>query len=176
MIPLSFQTADPLSSQTEWPELYVAHVGPVRSWKRQEEYKWCRIRRAFSRRVVQKQVHLQQPITQLQPWYRPASIHPPALVRSQSSWFIAGAHYERWVTSLSNFGVTPFFGGNFILESISRWRLLRRITPSLNHSNFESCTSDASHSQAPVVWGGGQPGSGFCCALWSRVESACTGP
>ena len=40
-----------------------------------------------------------------------ASIRPPALVRSQSSWSIAGAHYKHWATSLSNFGVTPFFGG-----------------------------------------------------------------
>jgi len=38
MIPLSFQTADPLSSQIAWPELHVAHDGPVRSWERQEEY------------------------------------------------------------------------------------------------------------------------------------------
>jgi len=111
MIPLSFQTADLLSSQIVWPELHVANVGPVRSWERQEEYKWCRIQRAFSRRVVQKQVHLQQPITQLQPWYRPSSIHPPTLVRSQSSLSIAGAHYEHWAISLGNFGVTPFFGG-----------------------------------------------------------------
>jgi len=37
MIPLCFQTADPLSSQIAWPELHVAHDGPVRSWERQEE-------------------------------------------------------------------------------------------------------------------------------------------
>ena len=42
-----------------------------------------------------------------------ASIRPPALVRNQSSWSIAGAHYKHWATSLGNFGVTPFFGGNF---------------------------------------------------------------
>ena len=42
-----------------------------------------------------------------------ASIRPPALVWSQSSWSIAGAHYKHWATSLGNFGVTPFFGGNF---------------------------------------------------------------
>jgi len=42
-----------------------------------------------------------------------ASIRPPALVRSQSSWSIAGAHSKHWATSLGNFGVTPFFGGNF---------------------------------------------------------------
>ena len=42
-----------------------------------------------------------------------ASIRPPALVRRQSSWSIAGAHYKHWATSLGNFGVTPFFGGNF---------------------------------------------------------------
>ena len=38
MIPLSFQTVDPLSSQIAWPKLHVAHDGPVRSWERQEEY------------------------------------------------------------------------------------------------------------------------------------------
>ena len=43
-----------------------------------------------------------------------ASIRLPALVRSQSSWSIAGAHYKHWATSLGNFGVTPFFGGNFL--------------------------------------------------------------
>jgi len=53
------------------------------------------------------------PFTQLQPWYRPASIRPPALVRSQSIWSIAGAYYEHWATSLDNFSVTLFFGGNF---------------------------------------------------------------
>jgi len=42
-----------------------------------------------------------------------ASIRPPALVRSQSSWSIAGAHYKHWATSLGNFGVTPFLGGTF---------------------------------------------------------------
>ena len=42
-----------------------------------------------------------------------ASIHPPALVRSQSSWSIAGAHYKHWATSLGNFGVTPFFWREF---------------------------------------------------------------
>ena len=61
---------------------------------------------------MQNQLYLQQPSTQLQPWYRPASIRPPVLVRSQSSWSIAGAHYEHWATSLGNFSVTPFFGGN----------------------------------------------------------------
>ena len=44
-----------------------------------------------------------------------ASICPPALVRSQFSWCIAGAHYKHWATSLGNFGVTPFFGGNFLI-------------------------------------------------------------
>jgi len=38
MIPFSFQTADPLSSQIAWPEFHVAHDGPVRSWESQEEY------------------------------------------------------------------------------------------------------------------------------------------
>jgi len=47
---------------------------------------------------VQKQLHLQRSITQLQPWNRPASIRPPALVRSQSRWSIAGAHYKHWAT------------------------------------------------------------------------------
>ena len=93
------------------------------------------MQRAFSRRVVQKQPHLCRPITQLQPSYCPASIRPPALVRSQSSWSIAGAHYEHWTTSLGNFvsphflagisfGVTPFFGGYLYLifwMSVSRF-------------------------------------------------------
>ena len=43
-----------------------------------------------------------------------ASIRPPALVRSQSSWSIAGAHYKHWATLLGNFGVTPFFGGSLL--------------------------------------------------------------
>jgi len=43
-----------------------------------------------------------------------ASIRPLALVRSQFSWSIAGAHYKHWATSLGNFGVTPFFGGNLL--------------------------------------------------------------
>ena len=38
MIPLCFQTADLLSSQTARPQLHVAHDGPVHSWERQEEY------------------------------------------------------------------------------------------------------------------------------------------
>ena len=42
-----------------------------------------------------------------------ASIRPPALVRSQSSWSIASAHYKLWATLLGNSSVTPFFGGNF---------------------------------------------------------------
>jgi len=46
-----------------------------------------------------------------------ASIRPPALVRSQSSWSIAGAHYKHWATSLGNFSVTPFFGGNLTLSA-----------------------------------------------------------
>jgi len=108
MIPLSFQIEDPLSSQIAWPELHVAHVGPVRSWREAGGIQWCRIQRAFSRRVVQKQLHLQRPITQLQPWYRPASIHPPALVRSQSSWSIAGAHYEHWTITFGIL-VSPHF-------------------------------------------------------------------
>jgi len=45
-----------------------------------------------------------------------ASIRPPALVQSQSSWSIAGAHYKHWATSLCNFGVTPFFGGAEVLQ------------------------------------------------------------
>jgi len=48
-----------------------------------------------------------------------ASICPPALVRSQSSWSIAGAHYKHWATSLGNFSVTSFFGGN--LPSVYSW-------------------------------------------------------
>ena len=50
-----------------------------------------------------------------------ASIRPPALVRNPSSWSIAGAHYKHWATSLGNFGVTPFFGGNFL--SVSRFAM-----------------------------------------------------
>ena len=61
---------------------------------------------------MQKQLHLQRSITQLQPWYRPTSIHSPALVQSQSSWSIAGTHYKHWATSLCNFSEMQFFGGN----------------------------------------------------------------
>jgi len=80
---------------------------------------------------VQKQLHLQRPITQLQLWYHPASIRPPALVRSQSSWSIEGAHYKHWATSLSNFGVTPFFGGT----------IHAKLTCSSMVSSFSCCCS-----------------------------------
>jgi len=58
---------DPLSSQIAWPELNVAHVGPVRSCREAGGIQWCRRRRAFSLRIVQKYLHLHRPITQLQP-------------------------------------------------------------------------------------------------------------
>jgi len=76
---------------------------------------------AFSRSAVQKQLHLQQPIVQLQLWCRhgPASIHPPALVRSQSSWSFA----EHWATSLGNFGVHSFFGESSHLSSRNKGQI-----------------------------------------------------
>ena len=52
-----------------------------------------------------------------------ASIRPPELVRNQSSWSIAGAHYKHWATSLGNFGVTPFFGGNFSISLMHQCHL-----------------------------------------------------
>jgi len=72
---------------------------------------------AFLSSVVQKHLHLQQPIVQLQLWCRPASIHPLALARSQSSWSFAGAYYEHWATSLGNFCVHSVFGKSSHLSS-----------------------------------------------------------
>jgi len=64
-----------------------------------------------------------------------ASIRPPALVRSQSSWSIAGAHYKHWATSLGNFGVTPFFWREphtvtvtTVRSQIFIWRIIRTVT------------------------------------------------
>jgi len=51
-------------------------------------------------------------------------------VRSQSSWSIAGAHYKHWATSLGNFGVTPFFGGNFDTRARSSRLVEKRILQS----------------------------------------------
>jgi len=87
-----------------WPHAYLREPAGMQ---------WCRIQRAFSRRVVKKQLHSQRSTTHLQPWFRPASIRPPALVWSQSSWSLAGVHYKHWAIC-----VTPFFGRNFKYRGI----------------------------------------------------------
>ena len=41
MIPLFFQIEDPRSSQTAWPKLHVAHIGPMRSCWEAGGIQWC---------------------------------------------------------------------------------------------------------------------------------------
>jgi len=87
-----------------------------------------------------------------------ASICPPALVRNKSSWSIAGAHYKHWATSLGNFGVTPFFGGNFrCIPQIrtSGW-------PTLQHTGR---TGSSGHgiTRNPLSWWSSHPHWQCCC-------------
>jgi len=69
-----------------------------------------------------------------------ASIRPPALVRSQSSWSIAGAHYKHWATSLGNFGVTQFFGGNlYTTNKFAKKHICTSILKHI-HTHIHTCT------------------------------------
>jgi len=112
MIPLSFQTADPLSSQIAWPELHVAHVGPVRSWERQEEYKWCRIQRAFSRRVMQKQPHFTAAHYTVAAVI-PSSQHPSTCAGAESIQLIYSGRALRALSDLARqFQCQPIFWRN----------------------------------------------------------------
>jgi len=89
-----------------------------------------------------------------------ASIRPPALVRSQSSSSIAGAHYKHWATSLGNFSVTPFFGGNWkTMRACRNFFVFNLVVQFFSHNG--NTTPIWGNREIPWWWKWRSPQNGF---------------
>jgi len=109
MIPLSFQTADPLSSQIVWPELHVAHDGPVHSWERQEECSGVEYNVPFREESCRSSCIYSGPLHSYN--CDDVSQHPSTRAAAESNQLIYSGHALQALSDLARqFQCHPIFG------------------------------------------------------------------
>jgi len=116
MIQLSFQTADPLSSHIAWPELHVAHDGPMRAWARQEEYSGVEYNVPFREESCRSSCIY---ISPLHSYSRDAvSQHPSTRAGAESIQLIYSGRALQALSDLAwQFQCHPIFWREFLYES-----------------------------------------------------------
>ena len=130
MISLSFQTADPLSSQIAWPKLHVAHYGPVRSWERQEEYSGAEYKGPFREESCRSSCISNSPLHSYS--CDAVSQHPSTRAGAESIQLIYSGRALQALSDLARqFWCQPIF-----------WRILvlAFLAPPTFHWNFERIT------------------------------------